>query len=129
MTMLDGFVDEKIMEDGFAFSESGIYKTVETGNRSYYLDIVKEWPINSAPEVFGLHSNADITCARSVMLLLPVWDGGVASTVARRILQFHLLIGSDTFAVVAQVWEFGYCLPHYCAPPSFYMPPHCLLQE
>jgi dynein heavy chain len=65
MTMLDGFVDEKIMEDGFAFSESGIYKTVETGNRSYYLDIVKEWPINSAPEVFGLHSNADITCARN----------------------------------------------------------------
>eukprot|EP00668_Euglena_longa_P033152 GGOE01042680.1.p1 GENE.GGOE01042680.1~~GGOE01042680.1.p1 ORF type:complete len:1142 (-),score=473.48 GGOE01042680.1:287-3586(-) len=65
MTLLDGFVDERIMDVGYSFSESGLYRTVEPGNRQYYLDVVREWPLNSAPEVFGLHSNADITCARN----------------------------------------------------------------
>ena len=65
LTMICDFIDHKTLDTGYHFSPSGVYKTVEPGNRQYYLSHLESWPINPAPEVFGLHENADITSARN----------------------------------------------------------------
>ena len=70
MTLIKGFINIKIIPDNFAFSPSGQYKTIEVGNRGYYLDHLGQWPINPAPEIFGLHENADITSARNETQLI-----------------------------------------------------------
>jgi dynein heavy chain len=35
------------------------------GEHKDYLACVAEWPIQAHPEAFGLHENADITCAQN----------------------------------------------------------------
>eukprot|EP01012_Entosiphon_sulcatum_P030911 TRINITY_DN3847_c0_g1_i1.p1 TRINITY_DN3847_c0_g1~~TRINITY_DN3847_c0_g1_i1.p1 ORF type:complete len:4187 (-),score=787.17 TRINITY_DN3847_c0_g1_i1:47-10915(-) len=66
MTLLDRFIRPEVIEDGYKYSPSGTYRTLEPGNRAYYLDHIRtEWPLNPQPEVFGLHENADITYARN----------------------------------------------------------------
>eukprot|EP01060_Flectonema_neradi_P033948 TRINITY_DN5821_c0_g1_i1.p1 TRINITY_DN5821_c0_g1~~TRINITY_DN5821_c0_g1_i1.p1 ORF type:complete len:4165 (+),score=795.81 TRINITY_DN5821_c0_g1_i1:69-12563(+) len=65
MTAISGFVTPDIMNDDYAFSESGLYRSVQPSSVSEYLDYIDEWPLNTLPEMFGLHDNADITCARA----------------------------------------------------------------
>ena len=65
MTMIKDFIAPKILDVGHNFSPSGTYKTLEPGNRVFYLDYMNTWPITPQPEVFGLHDNADITSARN----------------------------------------------------------------
>ncbi|KAG8348375.1 dynein heavy chain [Trypanosoma vivax] len=64
MALIKGFITQGVLRDGYSFSESGIYRTIEPSNRSVYLDYFDSWPLNPEPEVFGLHENADITCAQ-----------------------------------------------------------------
>ncbi|PBJ72155.1 dynein heavy chain [Trypanosoma cruzi cruzi] len=59
------FINPSVLEDGYAFSPSGLYRTVEPFDRLYYLNLLGSWPLNPEPEVFGLHDNADIACAQS----------------------------------------------------------------
>lgn len=49
------------LEDGYAYSESGIYKVIPPGDKEDYLEYIKSLPLNPMPEAFGLHSNAQIT--------------------------------------------------------------------
>jgi dynein heavy chain len=49
------------MTVGHAYSTSGIYKVIEPGEKEDYIDYVKTFPLNPAPEAFGLHENAEIT--------------------------------------------------------------------
>lgn len=49
------------MDDDFAFSDSGLYYSVEVGELEDYLEYIKKLPLNSTPEAFGLHENAEIT--------------------------------------------------------------------
>lgn len=42
-------------------SESGIYYSPPVGDKEDYLDYIKTLPLNPAPEVFGLHENAEIS--------------------------------------------------------------------
>ncbi|CUG87383.1 dynein heavy chain, putative [Bodo saltans] len=65
MTMIKDFISPNVLEPEYHFSPSGTYRTIDPGNRLYYLDHLNSWPINPAPEVFGLHDNADITSARN----------------------------------------------------------------
>ena len=53
------------MEEGYAFSSSGVYHTIEADEdapRKSYMDYMDSLPINADPEVFGMHANANITC-------------------------------------------------------------------
>lgn len=65
MTMILHYMCPEVLEEGYAFSPSGTYSTIETCNREHYLDYLNTWPLNPLPEVFGLHENADITCAQN----------------------------------------------------------------
>ncbi|KAH9586143.1 Dynein heavy chain [Trypanosoma melophagium] len=65
MSIIKDFINPKVLHEGYSFSPSGLYRTIEPCDRAYYLDYLNSWPLNPEPEVFGLHDNADITCAQS----------------------------------------------------------------
>lgn len=46
------------MRDGYKFSESGTYQSIEAGNLESYINYIQSLPLNPAPEAFGLHDNA-----------------------------------------------------------------------
>jgi len=61
-TILETFYTPKIHDDDYKFSESGIYYAPSgTGTLNDYLTYIKQLPLNDPTEVFGLHSNAEIT--------------------------------------------------------------------
>jgi dynein heavy chain, axonemal len=64
-TLLETFVTPDIMRDGYSFSPSGTYQSIAPSDQAAYLAYVQTWPLNTPPEAFGLHENADITCARN----------------------------------------------------------------
>ncbi|CAJ1990204.1 dynein heavy chain [Leishmania donovani] len=65
MTLIQHFVHPEVLQDGYAFSPSGLYHTLEPVSRKHYLSYLDSWPLNPQPEIFGLHENADITCAQN----------------------------------------------------------------
>jgi len=48
------------LENGFALSASGIYKSIPDGSKQDYVNYIESLPLNPEPEAFGLHSNAEI---------------------------------------------------------------------
>jgi len=63
--ILKDYFCEPAMEEGYAFSPSGIYHTIdadEDAPKKSYMDYMDQLPINADPEVFGMHANANITC-------------------------------------------------------------------
>jgi dynein heavy chain len=63
MNILDDFYNSKILQEDYLFSPSGIYYAPHSGNLETYREYVRSLPYNEGPEVFGLHDNANITCA------------------------------------------------------------------
>jgi dynein heavy chain len=61
MTLLNKYSNIDILEDGFKFSESGIYYAPTNGTVDSYLEYIENLPLVEKPEVFGLHENANIT--------------------------------------------------------------------
>lgn len=62
------FFKDAVLHDGYAFSKSGLYHSFSCDNdRPYasYVEYINSLPINPEPEVFGMHENANITCAQS----------------------------------------------------------------
>jgi dynein heavy chain len=59
----------KLLEPGYKFSESGLYYSIDVENEEHphaeYMSYIDRLPINPDPEVFGMHANANITCARA----------------------------------------------------------------
>lgn len=60
-TLIADFYTKEIFNDEYKFSESGTYFAPVTGDYESYLDYIDSLPARPDPEVFGLHSNADIT--------------------------------------------------------------------
>ncbi|RNF11625.1 dynein, axonemal, heavy polypeptide 1 [Trypanosoma rangeli] len=65
LALVKTFINPDVLNDGYAFSPSGLYRTIEPFDRHHYLNLFSTWPLNPDPEIFGLHDNADITCAQS----------------------------------------------------------------
>lgn len=61
LTMLSEFYKEEVVSEGFKFSPSGVYTQPAVTDKEGYLEYVRTRPINDEPEMFGLHSNANIT--------------------------------------------------------------------
>ena len=59
--ILKNFYTPKALEDDYKFSPSGNYYAPEEGDIEHYKNFIQELPINDQPEVFGLHSNAEIS--------------------------------------------------------------------
>lgn len=57
-----------VMDVGYPFSPSGVYKTINADRDTplgSYMEYIDSLPLNAGPEVFGMHPNANITCDRS----------------------------------------------------------------
>jgi len=70
LNILDDFYTPNILLDSYKFSPSGIYYAPPCGSLSSVLDYVRTLPYNEGPEVFGLHENANISCALAETNLL-----------------------------------------------------------
>ncbi|CAM39593.2 putative dynein heavy chain [Leishmania braziliensis MHOM/BR/75/M2904] len=105
MALIQHFVNPEVLQDGYAFSPSGIYHTLEPGNRQHYLDYLDSWPLNPKPEIFGLHENADITCAQNtthsiLSAVLALESRGGAGTAAS---SRELLLTATATAITAKL--------------------------
>jgi dynein heavy chain len=60
-TILENFMNDKVMTVGHEYSKSGVYKVIEPGEKEDYIEYIKTFPLNPEPEAFGLHDNAEIT--------------------------------------------------------------------
>ena len=84
------FTQDVVQKDGYKFSESGIYYAPPSGQYESYVEYIKNvLPLNDEPEVFGMHTNANITSGLNysnellfkVLELQPqISDGGASST-------------------------------------------------
>lgn len=61
MTLLEDYYNEKVFDDEYKFSPSGIYFAPPYGEYDKYAEFINKFPQYPQPEVFGLHANADIT--------------------------------------------------------------------
>jgi len=60
-TTLQKYYCVENLEDGYIYSESGKYYAPQFGNKQSYIDYIDGLPMHDAPELFGLHENADIS--------------------------------------------------------------------
>ena len=65
MNILDDFYTNGIFDDEYRFSASGSYYAPPAGTLEEFKDYTRSLPLNEGPEVFGLHDNANISCAIS----------------------------------------------------------------
>ena len=65
MIMMEDFITPKCQSDDYAYSESGEYMSPPDGDYDHYVAWIKNLPLTAYPEIYGLHENADITCAQT----------------------------------------------------------------
>ena len=61
LTLLNDYYCDRIFDDGYKFSPSGKFFAPPIGEMESNIEYVKTLPLNPDPEVYGFHSNADIT--------------------------------------------------------------------
>ena len=59
-SILANYFNSSILRDASVFSPSGIYYAPADGSMSDFIEYVQSLPLRAAPEVFGLHENANI---------------------------------------------------------------------
>ncbi|XP_062929153.1 dynein axonemal heavy chain 3-like [Mobula hypostoma] len=65
LSLLHGFYSQPVISDpSYSFSASGTYICPNTSSYNGYLEHIKQMPLYTDPEVFGLHENANITKAQ-----------------------------------------------------------------
>ena len=85
------FMRPEILQDKYAFSASGIYYSTTAepaAPHTSYMEYINSLPLTAEPEVFGMHSNANITCAITeadstfeiILTLQPRVAGGVGAS-------------------------------------------------
>ncbi|CAB0035010.1 unnamed protein product, partial [Trichogramma brassicae] len=67
LTLLHNFYNESVLETGHCFDPNELYVQPPPGNTTFldYVNLIKSFPINDVPGLFGLHSNADISYAQA----------------------------------------------------------------
>uniref|UniRef100_K3WFJ4 Uncharacterized protein n=1 Tax=Globisporangium ultimum (strain ATCC 200006 / CBS 805.95 / DAOM BR144) TaxID=431595 RepID=K3WFJ4_GLOUD len=84
VNILSDFYSPEILSDAYKFSASGVYFAPKDGPLTTYLEYIDSLPMNEGPEIFGLHDNANISCAiaetnlllESALSLQPRSSGG-----------------------------------------------------
>ena len=64
-TIVRTYTSEHVLDKKYKFSESGIYWAPDFGTVDEYIEFIRTFPLNPDPEAFGLHANAEITCAQN----------------------------------------------------------------
>ena len=93
MNILDDFYNAKIQDDKYKFSPSGVYYAPANGTLENMREYVRKLPMSEGPEVFGLHDNANISCAisetnsllQTALSLQPRSAGGEGKTWAEQL--------------------------------------------
>ena len=65
MNILDDFYTDKILDPEYCFSPSGLYYAPDGLSLESHREYVRSLPFTEGPELFGLHDNANISCAIS----------------------------------------------------------------
>ncbi|KAJ8605524.1 hypothetical protein CTAYLR_000064 [Chrysophaeum taylorii] len=86
--MLTDFYSEVIQNEDYRFSPSGVYYAPRDGSLESYMDYIQTLPYTEGPELFGLHDNANISCAldetnlllSTVLSLQPRSTGGAGAS-------------------------------------------------
>ncbi|XP_041945152.1 dynein heavy chain 1, axonemal isoform X2 [Alosa sapidissima] len=66
LNILEDFYSPAVLEPAHSYSPSGEYRQISTDlDVKGYLEYVRSLPINDAPEIFGLHDNANISFAQN----------------------------------------------------------------
>ena len=86
--LLETFINEGVIEEGYKFSPSGVFAINDAVELKDYLAYISQLPIAPAPEIFGLHENADITCDQNetyamfatILSLQPRASGGTGAS-------------------------------------------------
>jgi len=102
--ILKRFINPHILEDDYALSASGVYKSIPAGSVEDYLEYINSLPLNPAAEAFGLHENAQITTDQSatrlilenVLSIQPRQSGGGGKTREQAIGEIALQIEEKT---------------------------------
>eukprot|EP00762_Andalucia_godoyi_P002130 ANDGO_02526.mRNA.1 Dynein-1-beta heavy chain len=125
LTMQNSAISQAILVPGHSFSDSGIYHTLKGPEHGEpdtlledYLEYIKGLPINPAPEVFGLHENADITCAQAetrdmmelILSLQPRTSGGAGSKSREAVIE---AVATDILNRVPDAWHVGDVMEKY----------------
>jgi dynein heavy chain len=63
LNILGDFYREELMDDAHRLSESGTYYAPKDTDYEGYLTYIRQLPFQDAPDAFGMHANANITCA------------------------------------------------------------------
>eukprot|EP00929_Paragymnodinium_shiwhaense_P087545 TRINITY_DN476_c0_g3_i1.p1 TRINITY_DN476_c0_g3~~TRINITY_DN476_c0_g3_i1.p1 ORF type:complete len:2301 (-),score=755.59 TRINITY_DN476_c0_g3_i1:246-6980(-) len=71
-TMIKIFICENVVAKGadYKFSPGGLFYCPNATSQDEFLEYLRNLPIMTPPEVFGLHANCEITCAESESLVL-----------------------------------------------------------
>jgi dynein heavy chain len=67
--LIADFFTPNILKANHSFSASGLYYSIvpdKDAPQQSYMEYIKSLPLNAEPEVFGMHDNANITCAINV---------------------------------------------------------------
>jgi dynein heavy chain len=85
LSILTDFYTPEVFSDTYQFTENARYVSLPEQSVKIYLAQIKEFPLNDAPDIFGLHANAEVTCQQgeafamfSNLLLLRTESGGTA---------------------------------------------------
>ncbi|KAL1138662.1 hypothetical protein AAG570_008724 [Ranatra chinensis] len=66
MNLLADYYNPTVLSDKYAFDENKSYCQLAVGASLLdYVDYIKALPMNDTPGLFGLHDNADISCAQA----------------------------------------------------------------
>ena len=83
-TLLSDYITPRLLDDDARFDGAAEYYAPPESHKQSYIDFVYDLPTNDNPLVFGLHSNAEITCALNettevlgtILSLQPATAGG-----------------------------------------------------
>ncbi|EGR32288.1 hypothetical protein IMG5_089580 [Ichthyophthirius multifiliis] len=102
--LLQDFYCKNILEEGYFFSQKNqIYFAPREGNLNFYKKYIQGLPRNDTADIFGLHSNAQISCAiletnyicQNVLSLLPRAGLGEGGKSTEQIIKEKLQILQD----------------------------------
>jgi dynein heavy chain len=102
--ILRRFVNPRILEDDYALSASGLYKSIPAGSVEDYIEYIKSLPLNPSAEAFGMHENAEITTNQentrlilgNVLSIQPRQTGGGGKTREQAIGEIAIQIQEKT---------------------------------
>jgi dynein heavy chain len=63
MNIISDYYCKEILDPAYKFSTSGTYYAPKNGSFESHMEYIRQLPFHETPEVFGMHDNANITCA------------------------------------------------------------------